>query len=186
MSDLARVEDAVRAHEDIEHVAVSVVDGTTTAYLTATRDIGSEEVRTFAATRLSADQVPEVFVQIPTMPQTPEGEIDRERLADIDLAAQHERPPYVAARTDHEQQVAHAWAELLDVRPVGAHDDFFQLGGHSIMVIELATLLEGATGRRVPLSELFAATTVEGQARLLAAPEENSPARLTALPRPQE
>ncbi|GAA3647913.1 hypothetical protein GCM10022224_008370 [Nonomuraea antimicrobica] len=86
---------------------------------------------------------------------------------ETDLGTQYDRPPYVAARTDDERLVAAAWAELLEVEPVGVHDDFFQLGGHSMMLIQLVTSLNAASGRRVALRDLFGATTVEEQARLL-------------------
>ncbi|MGW4966239.1 phosphopantetheine-binding protein [Nonomuraea sp. NPDC004186] len=101
-----------------------------------------------------------------------------------DLGTQYDRPPYVAARTDDERLVAAAWAELLEVEPVGVHDDFFQLGGHSMMLIQLVTMLNAAAGRRVALRDLFGATTVEKQARLLAEHwADSAEPRLVALTR---
>ncbi|WP_331741240.1 amino acid adenylation domain-containing protein (plasmid) [Streptomyces sp. NBC_00963] len=89
--------------------------------------------------------------------------------------ADHDRPEYVAPRTAPERLVAQVWGELLETDAIGAHDDFFQLGGYSLQLAELAARLGRETGRTLELSDLYAAVTVEEQAALLAAAAEGTP-----------
>ncbi|MCX4687128.1 amino acid adenylation domain-containing protein [Kitasatospora purpeofusca] len=93
-------------------------------------------------------------------------------------AAGYARPAYVAPATAAERAVAQVWSELLEVAEVGAEDNFFQLGGYSLLLTELARRLHTATGTTVVLADLFTAVTVREQAALLAV--EETPATSTA------
>ncbi|WP_051735699.1 non-ribosomal peptide synthetase [Streptomyces sp. NRRL B-3229] len=94
------------------------------------------------------------------------------------------RPAYVAPDTPAEQAVAAVWAELLEIAQVGADDNFFQLGGYSLLLTELAARLHKATGCQVILADLFTAATVREQAALLTvdAGQDTTPA-VTAVRR---
>ncbi len=97
----------------------------------------------------------------------------------------HGRPglatPYVAPTTPTEAALAEVWQELLGVAPVGIHDSFFDLGGHSLMASQLVARLSARFGAEVPLVALFEAPTVAALAvRLHGAPEAQLE---TALPR---
>ncbi|MEV7022686.1 amino acid adenylation domain-containing protein, partial [Kitasatospora sp. NPDC093558] len=85
-------------------------------------------------------------------------------------AAAPARPAHVPPATEAERTVARIWSELLEVPQVGGDDNFFQLGGYSLLLTELAKRLHEATGSPVVLADLFTAVTVREQAALLAAP----------------
>jgi acyl carrier protein len=78
-----------------------------------------------------------------------------------------ERRPYVAPRTETERLLAAAWAEVLGVQRVGIHDDFFELGGNSLLAAQLLSRLTAATGIEIPLGSLFDRTTVAGLAEII-------------------
>ncbi|MCO5968360.1 non-ribosomal peptide synthetase [Actinoallomurus soli] len=147
------VEAALSAHPSVRAAAVVAVDGRLVAYVA-----GAAPSREFLFERLPAALVPAVFVELAELPLTANGKVDRAALPTPDLS----RPAYTAPRTIAEKEVAGAWAELLDLPQVGVHDDFFHLGGSSLLLTRLA----GRLGD-VPLPALFTATTVEAQARLL-------------------
>jgi thioesterase domain-containing protein/acyl carrier protein len=65
-----------------------------------------------------------------------------------------------------EQELAEIWGELLAVSPVGVQDDFFDIGGHSLLAVKLVSEIEKRTGRRVPLAALFQSRTIEELAKL--------------------
>lgn len=122
-----------------------------------------------SATAPQSALVPQLFVPLLALPLTPNGKVDRRAL----LAApapegESASESYVAPRNRVEQTLAGVWAELLRVKQVGVHDNFFSLGGDSIMVIQAA-----ARCRRLGLSfqprQLFQAQTVAGLAALLGA-----------------
>lgn len=94
----------------------------------------------------------------------------------------HPRPelatPYVAPRTDRERDVAEVWQEILGVDRVGADDDFFALGGHSLAAVQIGTRVKSRLGVELDLRAFFENPTVAHTAVLLdAGPGSGSPAR---------
>ena len=77
------------------------------------------------------------------------------------------RPPFTAPRSDLERKLAQIWQEVLEVEPIGIHDEFFELGGHSLLALRLFTRIEQETGTSLPLSTLFGTTTIASLAGLI-------------------
>ena len=112
---------------------------------------------------LPAHLVPSEFEVLAALPLTLNGKVDRRALARP--AAPPRRP--TAPRTDVEQLVAGIWSEALGVATVGVYDDFFDLGGHSLVAVRVMAQLEARTGRRLPLAALFTHPTVAALALAL-------------------
>ncbi|MCU1261037.1 MAG: family phosphatase, partial [Bryobacterales bacterium] len=74
---------------------------------------------------------------------------------------------YVAPRTELEQRISQIWKKLLRREPIGVRDNFFQLGGDSVIAMRLFVKLENLTGKRLPLATLFEAPTIELLAKLI-------------------
>ena len=136
---------------------------------------GSEEAQISAwkqalARQLPAYMVPSKFFLLPAFPLTANGKIDRKVFAET---TPYEAGPaaaavgYIAPRTDVEKLVASIWAELLGLEKVGVYDDFFDLGGHSLIAVQAMAQLEQKTGKRLPLAILFEHSTVEKIASML-------------------
>lgn len=91
--------------------------------------------------------------------------------------------PFVAPRTPLEEEIAAAWAEVLHVPRVGIHDDFFALGGNSLLATELYVRLRGLIPPGLPLGQLFERPTVAGLAELILATqvENEAPDLMTSL-----
>lgn len=96
----------------------------------------------------------------------------RERIAAAPVSAAilepQERAPFVAPRTRVEHELAAIWEGLFKVAPIGVLDDFFSLGGHSLMVLQMATRLRSAIGVDLPLHVLVSHTTIEQLAQVCA------------------
>ena len=107
--------------------------------------------------------VPSAFVALERFPLDPNGKFDRRALPEPGF----ERPEesYVAPRTDLESALAAIWTDLLPVERVGVHDDFFDLGGHSLAATRIAGRIRAELGVDVPLTILFDEPTVERLAR---------------------
>jgi hypothetical protein len=96
-----------------------------------------------------------------TLPRTPSGKIDRQGLA-ASLADQEPRSEgHVPPRDNLEADLASIWEELLQTRPIGVTDDFFALGGHSLLVVRLAARIKERWGRSLALSDLILGSTIE-------------------------
>ncbi|SEE04138.1 amino acid adenylation domain-containing protein [Streptomyces misionensis] len=137
------------------------------AHVTTREPVTDEALRAFLAERLPESHVPAVFRTVDGFPLTVGGKADRAALVAAEELRGDGGAPYVAPRDAGEELVAGVWAELLGRERIGAHDDFFALGGTSLHLARLAARLRAASGGRVPLRGLFAAATVEAQARLL-------------------
>ncbi|MFJ3793113.1 amino acid adenylation domain-containing protein [Kitasatospora sp. NPDC090091] len=121
--------------------------------------------------RLPAYMVPAVFEVLDALPLTPSGKVDRAALPEPDAARTGPAAPFTAPGSGLERTLAGLWRKVLGVERVGAHDNFFDLGGHSLLMAELRSLLAADTGHRVSMVELFQYPTVASLAGFLSRPE---------------
>jgi amino acid adenylation domain-containing protein/thioester reductase-like protein len=137
------------------------------------------ELREELARRLPEHMIPAAFAQLPALPLTPSGKVDRRALPDAEPEA---AAGYVAPRTPVEELLAQVWAEVLGRERVGARDDFFALGGHSLLATQVVSRLRSLFGIELPLRRLFEAPVLE---RFAAAVQEARQAdRSQAAPPP--
>jgi len=90
----------------------------------------------FLGEQLPDYATPQIFVVLKNLPLTPNGKLDRARLPQPDLSRQASRD-YSAPRNPREQGLAQIWSELLGVKEIGIHDNFFEMGGDSILSIQM-------------------------------------------------
>ena len=126
-----------------------------------------EDLRHFAEQRLPRHLVPAQLFAVPSIPTTANGKVDRAAL----LASRRDRPmlesPYVAPEGEVEQAVAAIWQRVLGAERVGVLDDFFHLGGQSILAAQLVHRINQAFEVEVPLRAVFSERTVAGLALLV-------------------
>ncbi|MCY1045883.1 amino acid adenylation domain-containing protein [Corallococcus sp. bb12-1] len=96
-----------------------------------------ESLRNALASRLPEYMVPSAFVMLQALPLTAHGKVDRKALPSLEQQHQQRESTYVAPRTPVEQALADIWASVLSRERVGIHDDFFELGGDSIVSIQV-------------------------------------------------
>ncbi|HYC70106.1 MAG TPA: amino acid adenylation domain-containing protein [Opitutaceae bacterium] len=120
--------------------------------------------------KLPEFMVPAVIVAVPVIPLNANGKIDRSALPAADVTAASGRPPLVAPRDPTETALAAIWEKILGVSPIGIHDTFFQLGGHSMAGVRLFARIEREFGVRLPLASLFEAPTVAQLAARIRSP----------------
>ena len=124
-------------------------------------NLGSR-LKSFLQEKLPDYMVPATFVLMEAMPLTPNGKVDRRALP----APSSERPNldelFVAPRNDIEQQLATIWSQSLEIHSIGIHDNFFDLGGHSLFVAQMMTQVAETFQVILPLSCLFKSPTIAG------------------------
>src|SRR5439155_25992154 len=125
------------------------------------------ELRTFLEAALPEYMVPSAFVLLDALPLTATGKVDRRALPAPEGTSVARHDAYLAPRDILELELARIWEELLGVQPVGVHDNFFDLGGHSLLVVRLIARIQKQFGHSPPLSALFQGTTVAQLARVL-------------------
>lgn len=172
--EIAEVETALRAIPGVAHAAVLARrDDQPETYLAAYLVPRGEalyvsEVRQHLAQRLPEHMIPTAFVQLEALPQTPNGKVDRLKLPALSASRAQLGMPYVAPRTVLEQHLAIIWAQLLGIGRVGVQDDFFELGGSSLMANRLMARIRADHGLILPLALLFEARTVAALADVIA------------------
>ncbi|MEQ0563558.1 non-ribosomal peptide synthase/polyketide synthase [Amycolatopsis sp. NEAU-NG30] len=148
------VETALRARPGVTDAAVDARDGRLVAYVVGDADLAT--LRAGLTEVLPAHLVPSAYVPLDRLPLTRHGKLDRRALPDPEVTA---TTPYVAPRTDRERLVTDVWAEVLGVARVGVDDDFFDLGGDSLLGIRVVARLRDALGTDVPARLVFTAPT---------------------------
>jgi acyl carrier protein len=125
------------------------------------------ELRKYLRTKIPDYMVPSAFVFIDQFPLTPNGKIDRKVLPSPQDSAQPEEKEYVAPITDTEIKLAAIWCEILKAKRVGVDENFFEIGGHSMIAVTLMVKIEKEMGVRLPLAILFDHSTVRDMALVL-------------------
>ncbi|EFH85738.1 non-ribosomal peptide synthetase [Ktedonobacter racemifer] len=127
----------------------------------------TSELRRLAQAHLPAYMVPSVFVVLETLPQTPNGKVDRRALPMPDISAHEGIESYIAPRTAIEQEMAHIWSHVLGREHIGIHDNFFVLGGHSLLAMQVAARVYTNLQTELPLRLFFETPTIAQQAAFL-------------------
>ncbi|HMS71438.1 MAG TPA: amino acid adenylation domain-containing protein, partial [Baekduia sp.] len=176
--ELGEIESALALHERVSQCVVIVRedepgDRRLVAYLVERAAPAGAGFPTVATLRehlrrtLPEYMVPQHFVSLEAIPVLPNGKVDRRALpAPTDP---FDGGTYVAPRSNLEAAVAQIWCEVLRVHRVGVHDNFVELGGHSLTAAQVVSRLRATLGVEVSLRALFELPTVAGQAASVAA-----------------
>lgn len=125
------------------------------------------ELREFLRESLPEYMAPAVFVELESLPLSPNGKVDRKALPAPDGSRMRLQREFVAPRDLVEAVLARIWEDVLDTRPIGVTDNFFELGGHSLLAVRVIGQMEQQAGLSLPLVTLFQNPTVEGLARAI-------------------
>ncbi|HEX6968972.1 MAG TPA: phosphopantetheine-binding protein, partial [Micromonosporaceae bacterium] len=159
--ELDEIEAVLQEHPGVRGTAVLVRElrgeRCLVAYVAGT-GLCVDELTARCRTRLPDYMVPAAFVLLDALPLTVQGKLDTAALPDPEPTAPVE---FVPPRTPTEVVIAQIWAEVLGVAQVGACDDFFALGGHSLRAVAAASRLRAAFDCPIQVRDLFEHRTVE-------------------------
>jgi amino acid adenylation domain-containing protein len=125
------------------------------------------ELRGFLATKLPEYMIPSAFVLLEKLPLNANGKVDRKALPAPDSSRPELATAFVAPQNDLEEFIAAQWRDLLRLGRVGARDNFFDLGGNSVMVVQIHHRLKKHLLRDIPLIALFQYPTIDTLAQFL-------------------
>jgi amino acid adenylation domain-containing protein len=159
--EVGEIEAALLAHPAVAEAAVVARQegaGRLVAYLAAARGAkapSAAELGEHLRSRVPDYMVPAAFVVMEALPLSPSGKVDRRALPDPPASSAAARP-----QTGAERRIVRVWEELLGIEGVGVDDNFFEIGGHSMLVARMQERLAAELGREVTIVELFQFPTV--------------------------
>ena len=164
--ELGEIESLLHQHDDV-HEAVAIAredipgDVRLVAYAVAKRGkaLDTAELRTHLRGQLPEYMVPSVIVELDDLPINRNGKIDRQSLP-IPEKTQPRSAPYVAPENSMEETIATVWQDVLQVEQVGVDDNFFDLGGHSLLMVRVHNDLRKAFDKEISLIDMFTNPTV--------------------------
>jgi amino acid adenylation domain-containing protein len=164
--ELGEVEAAVAAFPGIRQVCVLAQPGPDgrhrlAAYFVAEADIPTHALSEFLAERSPAQMLPAFYIQMPAFPLTGNGKIDR---AALPKPVSGSLTPVVAQGDPMQQRVAAVWRDVLEAPGVSLDDNFFDIGGSSVLLIRVRAELQKQLDRQIPIMWLFECTTVRALA----------------------
>ncbi|WP_254699005.1 non-ribosomal peptide synthase/polyketide synthase [Rhodococcus sp. SGAir0479] len=178
--ELGEIETALLALPEIAQSVVLVKSDQLVAYVVADAALDVHRVKTELSKTLASYMVPSTFVVLDAFPLNASGKLDRRALPEPVFETRTFRTP----TTPVEEIVAGVFAEVLDLDRVGLDDDFFALGGNSLVATQVVSRLSAALDARVPVRELFEASTVEALAARLTTQSGDTRPALAPRPRP--
>ena len=188
--ELGEVEVAMEKHPAVEQAVATVREDRPglkhlIGYYVAKRELSTNELRKHLASLLPDYMQPSAFVAVKELPRTPSGKIDRKALPAPDVKRPDLDVAFAAPTTAVQKTLANVWADLLGIDRVGIDDNFFDLGGNSLLSIQCVAQLEGH-GLKLPIVKLYQHPTIRACAAFLegdasaVSPAEMAQARLGA------
>jgi len=175
--ELGEIEALIDGREDVRSSVVVVredVEGDQRLVAYATSNgaaLDGAEIRRELATKLPEYMVPSAFVQLDEMPLTPNAKVDRKALPAPEAVAARgaAAAEVVAPEGELENRIAAAWRDVLGQETIGTKDNFFDIGGHSLLVVRLHRILKEQVERPLALTDLYRFPTIHSLAEWLQA-----------------
>ncbi|HVI46051.1 MAG TPA: non-ribosomal peptide synthetase [Chitinophaga sp.] len=169
--ELGEIENILQQHEGVQQCAVIAksdqqgIKWLAGFVVPAQGQFDREAIALYLREQLPEYMVP-ALMELAEMPLTPNGKIDKKFLSDI-AAGETVTVAYVAPRNETEEALAGIWRELLRVERVGVHDNFFDLGGHSLLVMRMAAAILETLRTELTVRTLFEHPTLESLAAFI-------------------
>jgi hypothetical protein len=135
----------------------------------------STELRTWLKSRLPEYMLPASVTVLDKLPLTPNGKIDRKALSQLSVNHYLSEGEFVAPRTREEKLLADIWTEVLGIPRVGIHNNFFDLGGHSLLLLRVQAKLTEFLDQKISMVELFEHPTIHALGQHLTQKQSSKP-----------
>ncbi|QIR36060.1 amino acid adenylation domain-containing protein [Tolypothrix sp. PCC 7910] len=171
--ELSEIETVLSQHQNVQKAVVIAQENVSGKYLIGyivpnveTPNLASL-LRNFLKEKLPEYMVPKAFVVLDALPLTANGKVDIYALTALETPSYSRDEAFIAPRTPTESTLSKIWAQILNIEDVGIHDNFFDLGGNSLLAVRCLQQINKQFDSEVPLSTLFLNPTIESLATSL-------------------
>lgn len=177
--ELGEIETVLCQHPDILSCVVTAHEDSSGKHLVAyiiprnSITINQQQLKDYLKEHLPNYMVPSALTILKTLPLTPNNKVDRLALPAPERSLKPET--FIIPRDSLELELTQIWEEVLNVRPIGVTDNFFDIGGHSLLAVRLMALIQQQFRRELPLSTLFQGGTIEQLATILRSKTPSGP-----------
>jgi acyl carrier protein len=176
--ELGEIEAALRAHPNVDDAVVLVLDGRLVAYAAAA-EIDKKQLRQFLRGRLPEHMVASAFVILDRLPLNSNGKVDRKALPAPEWTDRREDDDFVPPSTEVEKALANIWARNLKLSQVSLSDNFFDLGGNSLLSIQVLNQIRSELSVALPMKALLESATLAELAEITDQCQNNATAFAT-------
>ncbi|MET4143126.1 amino acid adenylation domain-containing protein, partial [Pedobacter sp. UYP1] len=158
--ELGEIENALYSYAEVDGAVVisrPAVGGEKelVAYVTAKKNLDIMDLRAYLSTSLPIYMLPASFVQLESLPLTSNGKVDKKLLMSTVAGRLNSGTAYIAPGNEIEEKLVLIWQEVLGKERIGVYDNFFEIGGNSILIILLAKLASKALNKEITITTLF-------------------------------
>ncbi|MBY7735371.1 phosphopantetheine-binding protein, partial [Francisella philomiragia] len=136
----------------VENALVTIQDNQLIGYLVSKKEHNKERIIKFLKNYLPEYMIPKIYITIAYLPLTHNGKVSYKDLPKVDIL---NKSSYIAPKTKLEKQLCQIWEEVLDLDKVGVIDDFFSIGGNSILAIKLSHRLSNLLDNQINVADIF-------------------------------
>ncbi|RNB58979.1 amino acid adenylation domain-containing protein [Brevibacillus gelatini] len=170
--ELGEIESVLSHLEHVKEAVVAVIreangQNALCAYFVSEQEVDVAELREAVSRQLPAYMVPAYYMQMEKLPLTANGKVDRRALPQPS-GERTTGNTYVAPQTETEAKLAQIWQDVLGLPAIGIHDNFFEIGGHSLKAMNVITQVHKTFQVELPLKVLFASPTIQEMAAFIA------------------
>jgi thioesterase domain-containing protein len=182
--ELGEIERTIEIHPEVEQAVVMALESTLgqkslAAYYVLRSSVSHSDLRAFLQTKLPNYMVPTYFTALSALPLTPNGKVDRKSLPSPQTEMFNDE---LQAPTDEiEAQLLEIWKDLLEISNLCVTDNFFDMGGHSLLITRMLSEIEAKWDTNMPINILFEAPTIRQLATFLRSEDPNA-SRQTVVP----
>lgn len=181
--ELSEIETVLSQHQSVQKAVVIVKENVSGDKYLVAYIVPNIETQNFTSLlgkflkeKLPEYMIPKSFVMLDSLPLTVNGKVDRYVLTALNTPTSHSMDKaFIAPRTPTESTLAKIWAEVLNIEGVGIYDNFFDLGGNSLLTVHLMKQIYKHFERELPLSSLFLNPTIESLATALSTKADSLP-----------
>ncbi|BAY81647.1 peptide synthetase [Calothrix parasitica NIES-267] len=175
--ELGEIEAVLMQHPDVKQAVVTLLknqdDEKLIAYLISSSEVSQTDLREFMQDKLPGYMIPSNYMMLEEFPLTPNRKIDRKALPTPEI----NRPNldnYVIPSSEIEREIAQIWQQVLQVDKIGIHDNFFDLGGHSLSMVKVHSQLREKFDSHIPLVEMFRHPTISALVGYFSNPDNDN------------
>ncbi|NER31852.1 MAG: non-ribosomal peptide synthetase, partial [Symploca sp. SIO1C4] len=173
--ELGEIEAVLGQYPTVDKAVVAVVgkqlsEKRVVAYVVPHQEISSDQLRSFLHEKLPEYMIPSAFVFLEVLPLSSNGKVDRRALPNPEILLRELEVNYVAPQNDIEETIATVWQQVLDLEKVGVNNNFFEIGGNSLLITKIYSQLKNVFPNEVEcisLVDLFKYPTISALAKYL-------------------